>query len=323
MKKLLLPLMLILLALPAVALAQSGPLSGSGSSASVSASGNCPPGCNCDVMNKIIDQSQVARVRDHATMHQIMEQPRDTGSSSSTETNGKPMSNLDLACFDQALKLSSLLSGIFSALKMPNISASISQGSFCGILQYPNGINASIGTHLNSLIGAWRPNWANLLPALNFSMCTPPVNFQLPHLSLGGSLGGCLPNINLGGNTLSPFKPVCVHLNTPGVNCNALSSFWKGGNHSAKGNGIIPGVPYMNMKDFLNSQAQTASNDIANVTKIGTFFKQQVSQPNAQTILQRALNNLGTLQPGHLPSWPTVPNVSANSNVHDIIQSMQ
>lgn len=316
MKKLLLPILIVsLLAAPvAPAYATDSPDDGP---------------CSGKIRDMQIDHSRVQQVKDHATMHQIVEQPRDTGNSNSGETNGKPLSNINLACFDQALRLSSLLSTIFSNLQV-NINPQIQQSSFCGVIQYPSGIGfgntPSLSDRLKNILGAWKPNFAQLLMSLlpsgasSFRICTPPMNFQLPHLSLGGSLGGCLPNLNLGGGNLSPFKPTCVGITLPTVSCSALGNMWKGGNKSTEGNGSIPGKPYMNLQQFLNATQQTANNNVNNLTNVGTFFQRQMN--NNQSSLTRALNNLVVLRPGHIPSWPTTPHFSATGNVQDIINGM-
>jgi hypothetical protein len=151
------------------------------------------------------------------------------------------------------------------------------------------------------------------LPALQLRYCTPPLSITTPHLSLGGSFGGCLPNLNLGG-TIPILKPQCFAISTPGMNCNLIKDFWnKGDGNSTEGGGVTAGTPYINLQNLVKGSS--------NLPGMGERFLHQLD--NNSTILERAMNNLVILKsPGHISSWPATPNFSANSNTMDIINGM-
>jgi hypothetical protein len=259
----------------------------------------CPPNspCSCKVQEIQKNHADTMRVRDMAYTRQIVKRPG-TGA--------------NLTCLDKALGLTALLSNLFSALKITAM-PTVSTGSFCGIT-YPRDFNIGLSTHLKNLLGNWPPNWLNLLPAFQARVCTPPIPYTLPHLSMGGSLAGCLPNINLG-LTLPVFKPICLSFNTPGMNCNLIKELWNAGSGDSKteGRGVMSGTPYINLENLVKVSPTPAG--------MATAFLHQLD--NNRSILDRAMNNLVTLKtPGNIPSWPKTPNFSANANTMDIINGM-
>jgi hypothetical protein len=258
--------------------------------------------CNPEVKKILENHAEAERVKDSAYIKQIVK---------------RPASVINLTCLDQALKLTQQLSNLFSGLGLDMNITPHSQ-VFCGSLVMPT-LPPTIGLadHLKDFLGLTLPlnNLIPPWPAFQYRKCFTPPSYTLPHLSLGGTLGGCLPNVNLGGQTLAPFKPQCVGITVPGMSCNLIKDFWNkpGDDNATEGRGVMVGTPYKSYKDLIKVNPPPAG--------MGQTFLHQLD--NNRKILERALDNITLLKgPGHINSWPTAPPFNANSSVKDIIDSM-
>ncbi|MCE9507869.1 MAG: hypothetical protein K8R48_06090 [Alphaproteobacteria bacterium] len=262
----------------------------------------CPVGCDCSK----------GGIRDMMEHQADLVQTKDAGMKKEVIT--KPASAKRLACTDQAIaKVTGALGKMFSNMSFnPSLTGGASNTAFCGLVSYPSLPSINLAGQL----GAMLPDLMSLIPGFQLQVCTPPVpsppNFSI---GFGGSIAGCSIMSSIGAPQVPKPPPVCIKIETPGMNCLAIKGQWSGNPNSIKASGIVQGAPYTTFKDLLESVGDGAT------AKIGDHYKQQLDSDRA--ILVRAKNDLeNTKEPGLTKSWKKPPSFGANASVDDVIQEM-
>jgi hypothetical protein len=257
------------------------------------------PGCPCPMKNIIKNQADLVRTKDAGMKKEIIT---------------KPPSAKRLACTDQAIaKVTGALGKMFSNMSFdPSLTGGANNTAFCGLVSYPSLPTVNLAGQLGSML----PDLMSLIPGFQLQVCTPPVP-PIPNFAtgFGGSIAGCSIMSSIGMPQVPKPPPLCIKIETPGMNCLAIKGQWTGNPGSIKASGIVEGAPYTTFEDLLETIGDGAT------AKIGDHYKQQLD--NDRAILVRAKNDMMKMKgPGLIDSWKTSPSFGANATVDDVIEEM-